>query len=366
MYSVYVNNGLGEQLLYSPTDAADGYAILSPRLKKEINKANSFSFILPRTNPMAGSILKLASLITVYDDDELVFRGRCRESNMPIDTLATYDCEGDLAFLGDFDFPAYNTGETKTEHTVTEWISYFLDAYNGQNGMPESRKIRKGNVQSTAETYAFYNDADTNALDEILSIAEALGGMIRTRNTGGITYLDYVPTGTHNTSQIIQFGANLLDLDEKIDATQIVTRVKMYGKDRRTINDIVNTASEAFYGTIIRRIYNYSEVTTDAELTRIGRQIVGLPDSGNAEPKPMIGTINLSAVDMHLLDANVEPYQLGDSYEVISLPNGIDDWFVCSRIELDLQDPTKNKYSFGRTRRTLTEQNTLKAPILRR
>ena len=366
MYSVYINNGLGEQLVYSPIDAADGYVILSPILKKELNKADTFSFILPPTNPNAGSILKLTTIITVYDNDDLVFRGRCRESNMPFDTLVKYECEGDLAFLSDFDFPAYNTGETKTSKTIAEWISYFLDAYNGQSGMSESRKLYAGNISSTSETYALYNDSDTNALDEIINIAEALGGMIKTRTENGTTYLDYVPTGVHLPSQIIEFGTNLLDLEEKIDATQIVTRAKLYGKDRRTINDVINTASEALYGTIIRRIYSYPEVTTDAELTRLGRLIVGLPDSGTATAQPMIGTINLSAVDMHLLNADVAAYRLGYSYRMVSTAHGIDDWFSCNRIELDLQDPTKNKYSFGRVRRTLTDQNAISTPIIRR
>lgn len=51
-------------------------AILSPVLKYEDNKAASFRFTLPTTNPHYGDVKKLASVVDVLYNGVLYFRGR--------------------------------------------------------------------------------------------------------------------------------------------------------------------------------------------------------------------------------------------------------------------------------------------------
>ena len=65
----------------------------------------------------------------------------------------------------------------------------------------------------------------------------------------------------------------------------------------------------------------------------------------------------MSAVDLHLLDVNASAIELGEYNRVISLPHGIDAYFQCVRVSIDLEDIEQSQYSFGATSATLTKIN---------
>lgn len=50
--------------------------IFSPTVELELNKTGSFNFTIYPDHPHYNSIQKLKSIITVYQDDYLIFRGR--------------------------------------------------------------------------------------------------------------------------------------------------------------------------------------------------------------------------------------------------------------------------------------------------
>ena len=53
--------------------------IFDPSLELEVNKTGSFVFTLFPSHPRYDLIRKLKSIITVYQDDYLLFRGRVLE-----------------------------------------------------------------------------------------------------------------------------------------------------------------------------------------------------------------------------------------------------------------------------------------------
>lgn len=97
MYTIYVD----DQLLYSPLLANQGHAILSPKLTLELNKAGSLTFLLPPNNVQYDNIKKLKSVITVYQDNEEIFRGRVLHDTRDFHNRKDVYCEGELSFLLD-------------------------------------------------------------------------------------------------------------------------------------------------------------------------------------------------------------------------------------------------------------------------
>ena len=70
MYRVYAD-GL---TIYN--DRLENLQIFSPAVDLELNKTGSFAFTIYPDHPYYGMIKKLKSIITVYQDDFLLFRGR--------------------------------------------------------------------------------------------------------------------------------------------------------------------------------------------------------------------------------------------------------------------------------------------------
>lgn len=60
-------------------------------------------------------------------------------------------------------------------------------------------------------------------------------------------------------------------------------------------------------------------------------------------------TIELSAVDLSLLNSDIENFNLGDYIRVISKPHNIDSYFLLSKYEINIADVSKNTITLGKT-----------------
>lgn len=95
MYKVYCDGWL----LYH--SKLENLQIFDPSLELELNKTGSFVFTIYPDHPYYGLIRKLKSIITIYQDDYLIFRGRALDEDVGWNNEKTVTCEGELAFLLD-------------------------------------------------------------------------------------------------------------------------------------------------------------------------------------------------------------------------------------------------------------------------
>ena len=70
MYSVYCDNFL----LYN--DQEEGYQIFNPKVELELNKEGKFDFTIYNNHPNFDRMQRLKSIIRVFQDGFLLFRGR--------------------------------------------------------------------------------------------------------------------------------------------------------------------------------------------------------------------------------------------------------------------------------------------------
>ena len=73
MYSIRCDG----QLVFSPPVVNDGYVAYEATLTRELNKVDTCIFTIPAIGNGYDIIHKLTSVITVWDDDEKIFHGRC-------------------------------------------------------------------------------------------------------------------------------------------------------------------------------------------------------------------------------------------------------------------------------------------------
>jgi len=121
MYKVYCD-GL---LLYH--SKLENLKIFNPSVELELNKTGSFQFTIYTDHPYYSLIQKLKSIITIYQDDYLLFRGRVLDDEVGWHNEKHIVCEGDMAFLLDSILrPFAFTG------TVAEFLAYILPLHNAQ------------------------------------------------------------------------------------------------------------------------------------------------------------------------------------------------------------------------------------------
>lgn len=67
-------------------------------------------------------------------------------------------------------------------------------------------------------------------------------------------------------------------------------------------------------------------------------------------------TIEIKAVDMHLINPDLKSIKIGEYVRVRSKPHNLDSYFLCRNISLDLNNPANSIYTLGTTFDTLTGQ----------
>ena len=103
----------------------------NPVLKQELNTANELTFTIYPNHPYFNNISKLSSVIKVYRDSHLIFKGRVINSELGFRGEKKITCEGVLDFLLDsvirpFDFlndPQFSDFNPDKDNA----IEYFLN-----------------------------------------------------------------------------------------------------------------------------------------------------------------------------------------------------------------------------------------------
>lgn len=352
MYKVYCDG----QLLYH--SKLESLKIFNPSLELELNKTGSFDFTIYSDHPRYSLIQKLKSIITVYQDDFLLFRGRVLDDEIGWHNEKHIACEGDLAFLLDsMQRPFSFSG------TPAEVLAYVLQLHNAQ--VDASKQFQAGNV--TVEGYLTHDTTEYLTTFETLenALLKPLGGYFRTRFEGGVAYLDYLAEITLLAPQSIEFGKNLLDLKRIRKGADIATVIIPLGaklKDeegndtgKRLTIEAVNGGADfiqdeaaiAQFGIIVKTAI-FDDIA-DPETLKLRGQ-AQLADSVN-----LWETIELTAADLATVDKTVTSFHLGTQVNVISKPHGLNQRFIVSKLSLKLLDPAANKLTLGKTVQAFSE-----------
>lgn len=353
MYRIYCDG----ELLYDPRD--EELAILSGKVRVGLNKTGEFVFSLPPPHPMVGKIGKMISKIEVFEGEESLFEGRVTDSETDMYGCVANTCEGTLAYMLD------SIQRPKEYHDLTP-ESYLQDKITQHNSQVEEEKqftlgiVEKKTMNYDAREDNQYTDTLNTILDKLVA---SNGGYLRIRKQKGIRYLDYLESYDRTSLQTIRFGENILDLTEYISVAEIATVLIPLGKSldeeqgggRLTIASVNNgkdyiedKEAITLYGRITRTEV-FEDVTVPANLKTKGEEFL-------KNARNLTATIELTAIDLHLADVDIDRIKLGDIVHTVSKPHGLDKYMLVSKREYDILDPSKDKINLGDSVTALTEK----------
>ena len=351
MYRVYCDNFL----LYN--DQQEEYKILNPKVELELNQIGSFDFTIYPDHPNFDRMQRLKSIIHVFQDDYLLFRGRILDDIQGFYNEKQVSCEGELAFLVDslqrpYDF----TG------TPAELFTQFITSHNAQ--VDADKQFKVGDVTVT-DPNDYISRSDTEYLNTWESIQkkliETLGGYIWIRHEEDGVYIDYLAELNFLSPQKVEFGKNLIDLKRETKGADIATAIiplgaKEEGSENRvtivSVNDgldyVFDQEAVDRYGLIYRKVL-FDDVTEPGNLLTKGRQALN-------DQMQMLYSIELDAADLATVDKAVESFHLGTKVQVTTMPHSIDQLFLVTKVSIALFEPASNKLTLGDTIQTFTER----------
>lgn len=359
MYEIYIDNALA----FSTAAEDISHIALNVKPSLDIEDSGSLSFVLPPGNAQYDATQKMKSIVTLYHDTVLLFRGRVTECERDVYNQKTVYCEGDRSFLND------SLWEERTyTGKVADLFRQLIENHNAQ--VEAEKQFTVGTVTAVDEDTDYeapdqekaksYQDTAT-AIDALL--LALYGGYIRTRTVGGITYIDWLKEFVEEGFQPIAFSVNLLDLTDKLDASDVFTVLIPLGYSEigeggayndpvsiKSVNNgleyIQNDEAVAKYGKIWRS-RTWGGTKDPEKLLEKGREY--LRTGGE------LRTLTIKAVDMRLAGARTALIQIGTKVQISSDPHGIDIQMVCAKIDIDIDNPENTEYTFGVKPKTLTE-----------
>ncbi len=369
MHTVYCDG----QLIYNPAIADSGYYVISPTLNLEDNKQGSLKFSIPVNHPRYDLFTMRKSIITVFDDDELIFRGRLIDSKTDFNKTKTVNIEGELSFFLDTIVRPFNYSGS-----VEDFVTFIVDEHNSQCD-DNSHKFTLGNITVTdPNNYIVRSSEGAMTCWECLTsrCIKLLGGHLVTRHIGDVTYLDYLADDDYGSvsTQKIEFGKNMLDLANFVSASDVITVLIPYGAK---INEgeqgyFVPSGNSKYDGNriTIRTVnagLDYIESQSGIELfgkvwgTEIWDDVT-LPSNLKTKATAWLNgnitanlTLNITGIDLHTLNVDVARIKLGDIVPVKSAAHGIDTQIRCTKLTIQLDKPSNTKVTLGNVRKTLTD-----------
>ncbi|MBR0575677.1 phage tail protein [Proteiniclasticum sp. BAD-10] len=354
MYTIKLDN----QILWDPR--VEELKIEEPKVKLEVNKAGTLAFrILPR-HPLYNQIKKLKSVVEVYQDGVLIFRGRPLEDELDTWNAKDIICEGDLAMLNDSLVRPYSF-----QGSISDYLTKLITDHNAQ--VEASKHFTLGTITVTdPNNYITRGNSDfPNTWQEIESkLLGTLGGYIIIRRTGGINYIDYLTDSTVRSDQVIRLGENLLKVKQERSGDTIATAIipigaelenedgSKYRVDIKTVNGgvdyVYNPDAVDQYGWIFKMI-RFDDVTVPSNLLTKANQAL-------AQSILQLNTIELTAVDLSMIDVNIDEFRIFEYVEVESQAHQLGDFYLIRQMDIDLMNPENNIITVGAEYTSLTEK----------
>ena len=362
MYTIYSDGNL----IHSPQLLEGRCYVDAPILTMEINHASVLEFELPPNSYGYDKVQLLKGIIKVYDGNKRIFRGRCLYSDTYMNKSKKIYCEGELSFLNDSAVMAYSfEGKVK---------DLFIKLVNDHNSQVDAEKrfiVGNITVDDKDDTIKCESSTYPTTFEEMQKqLLEEVGGYIMPRceieNGQEVEYLDYLQDASVDNGQNIVFGDNLIDISQRNNGEEVFTVLVPLGASkgktkggverRLTIssvnggrNYLRNEAAIAEFG-IIYRVEVWDQVKSASELLTKAQKFLNAGADDNVE-------ISLSAIDLHLLNANIDSIALGERNLIYSRPHGFNQRLACNKIVLDIENPERSTYSFGKVGKMLTGMN---------
>ena len=350
----------GNYVLYDLRD--EDLILENPQLDLEVNKVGNLSFSIYPNHPHFDIIQKLSSKLTVLKNNTVIFMGRVISDEQGLYNNKKVDCEGVLGYLNDSIVRPFTFSGTPAQ--------FFTNLFNDHNlQVSEEQQLKVGVITVTdPNDYISRSSIDYKSTWDVLNDAliSKLGGYLRVRYESDGVYVDYLEDFDDTSTQVIEFGENLIDVLVKNDAADVCSVVIPLGAEiekedgtteKLTIKSVnngldylINQDAYEKYGFIVAPVENttWDDVTVPSNLLNKGNEYL------NNQAVMLKSTIELSSADLSLVDKDIESFWIYQYIRFISSMNGIKERYLLNKISIPISSPETMKITLGKEITSLT------------
>ncbi|MCB5934500.1 phage tail protein [Caldibacillus thermoamylovorans] len=362
-----INDGV-ETVIHSPY--VNELKLESGKIKKEINKIDSFEMSFYLNNPAYGKIKPLKTLVNVLNlkTNKYEFEGRVLGPSKNMDSSGlfdeSYECEGELGYLHDS-----QQKHREFRGSPKELLVELLNYHNSQVETYKQFQIGNVTVIDPNDYIYLYTSAEKDTFDTIKEkLIDRLGGELQIRKENGVRFLDYLERVGEDKSTEIKLAKNLLNMSVDVDPTDIITRLTPLGTRIESEDEQATDASEA---RLTIESVNNGVPYIDNEALKKEFGIQGgavtwddVTDPNNllskgqdwfANQKTSLNQYKIAALDLFLIGLDIDYLDVGNSHPVKNPIMGIDERLRIIGKSININEPQNSSLTIGDKFKTLSE-----------
>lgn len=218
-----------------PTDKV-GYIIHDPRIDRRISagkltlkegEIDDLTLKVNQKNNLFNNVRPMRTHVEVYDDSELIFRGRALKPTRTMESSGQFMQEYVFESIEAYLLDSVQRFAEVHNTTPADFFRMLIQVHN--SSVPDWKKFEVRKVDVTNSTDNVYRFVDyTKTRDTIKEkLLTRLGGFLRVEYHDGKNYVDYVidPGRDHQADTPIKLGKNLKSASMTIDPTKVITRL---------------------------------------------------------------------------------------------------------------------------------------------
>lgn len=339
---------------YILQDSIDN-VVINPVFNESVNSANTLSFSLHNKGGKYDFINELSSIVSMYNEHgQLEFKGRLIDKSQDFGLFISYTFEGELAYLNDIQYPPY-----EHQDSINRLLDDVLSYYNSH--CSNDKKILLGQVTvSDNNDYIYRSNEEYSSCWDVINdkLVKLIGGYVKIRYVGNDRYLDYLINPGVLNQQKIEFGKNLLNLEQYIDSSTVGTvLIPLGAKDeesgqRLTISS-VNNGLNYLESNLIDTFGRIEQVQVWDDVT-IAENLLSKANSFLSTMILNDISINVSAVDLGFTSQEITHFRVGDSINVVSPPHNFNITMMLTQRNRNINDPASDTLTLGTESKMIT------------
>ena len=333
----------------------DDLALIELTATMGLNKSGVATITMPREHPAHDAFTSYRTVVEIYQDKVLQFRGRALYPSDDFQLRRTITCEGERGFFRDAVMRPY-TYQTEDLASV---FSDIIGLYNGQ--VEEFKQFALGTVDipEPVDPILLENEEAESIAETLDKLVEMCGGYITfSTNAAGKRTVSWFEKVSTRSAQVIEYGGNLIDFARTDANTDLATVIVPYGAKNATgkrinittvnggLDYIMDADAVALRGFIAKSVY-WDDITTPQALLTKAQQYLDTS-------KRVVTSLELTAFDLSLLDKSIDSFRLGDTVRVRSKPHGVDAEYQLEEQDIDFLHPENNRVVLDKSVATLT------------
>lgn len=224
-----------------PTDTA-GFVILDQRVGRTViegkltlkeSDIDDLTLVVAKNNPLFDNVKTFHTHVEVYDDKELIFRGRAIKPKKSMESSGEFRREYIFEDIEAYLLDSVQRFYEGVGEKPVDFLKHLIEVHNSQVDKFQQFEVR--NVTVTDGKDDAYRQIDYPKTRDAIKdkLLQSLGGyVVTTYKPGGPNYLDYLKDigQDHKNDTPIQLSRNMKSASVQIDPTKVITRLVPLGK----------------------------------------------------------------------------------------------------------------------------------------